>query len=95
MNKREREAEKATRNARQLVSKVRSGFMTERDKEHLMFPLRADDFDFGILRSSSHPFCELIPPGGAGVKFIYFKRDQTIRDMEWNELFRQFPTYRP
>ena len=95
MNRQERESEGLKRNSTQLVRKVRSGFSGERDKEFFLFPLRADDFDWEILRRSSHPLCELDPPGCAGVSLIYFKRDKSIKDMEWSELYRQFATYRP
>lgn len=93
MRKAEQQARTREKNSRRLLSDVYSAF-AHKANETLLYLIYAREFDFGVLQQTSHPFCRLMPPGGADVSFIYFKRDQSVQDLEWSESYRRLSIFR-
>lgn len=93
MKKTEQQARTREKNSRRLLSEVCSAF-AQKTNETLLYLIHSRDFDLGALQQTSYPFCRLMPPGGAAVSFIYFKRDQSVQDLEWSESYRLLPIFR-
>lgn len=93
MKKVEHQARTREKNSRRLLAEVYSAF-AHKTNETLLYLIYAREFDFGVLQQTAHPFFRLIPPGGADVSFIYFKRDQSVQDLEWSESYRRLSIFR-
>lgn len=88
--------QKGARASHSLINEVYHKFQREPDKQHLIYSLFANAYDWKALETSPYnQMVRLHPPGGSMKVFVYFKRDENTPDLEWNEYYRKLPVRRP